>query len=82
VNGTKLEAFPVPLLSREDQVRLVSRRAEIVESRERLRGAVNTAVARAVGIRRYLLAAAFSGRLAGAESVVTRTDVIEELAGV
>lgn len=64
VNGTKLKAFPLPVPPLEEQALRVSEHAVVVESRERLETALGTAIAQEGGLRRSLLAAAFSGRLA------------------
>lgn len=55
---------------------------ELVDHVERLETAIVIQVARSSALRRSLLAAAFSGRLTGAESQPTGADMVEGLAGV
>ena len=66
VNGTKLKAFPLPLPTRDEQDRRIKEHSEVLASRARLRSTGDAAISRAAGLRRSLLAAAFSGRLTGA----------------
>lgn len=63
VNGTKLKAFPLPLPPLDEQCRRVRAHDEVVVSRERLHHQIADLVVRAAGLRRALLAAAFTGRL-------------------
>jgi len=55
---------------------------ELVDQVDRLKAVIDNQRTRSSALRRSLLAAAFSGRLTGAESHATSTDMIEELAGV
>jgi len=63
VNGTKLKAFPLPLPSINDQRRFVDTYQQTVDARVRVEELVETASARAITLRRSLLAAAFRGDL-------------------
>lgn len=78
----RLASLQVDLPSIEAQREAVARCRRLVDEVSRLKSALNAQVARSSGLRRSLLASAFSGRLTGAESRATSTDTIEELAGV
>jgi type I restriction enzyme S subunit len=77
VNGTKLRAFPMPVPTLDDQIRSVAIMTNAWEAVGRLRSATDLARLRAMTLRRALLIAAFTGKLAGAAS---DADWIEELA--
>ena len=82
ISQASLRRVLLPASDETEQGRALEEFAATSEAFGRLRGEVEAAEARLRQLRRALLAAAFSGRLAGAESHATSTDMIEQLAGV
>ncbi len=64
----KLRTIEIVLPSLDDQRSALQRLAEVAEERERLRSSLTHGMRNSQALRRSLLAAAFSGRLTGAES--------------
>lgn len=71
---SKLKQLSIPVPSIERQRELVAAVAEVREARSRLSGTITTAAARKGALQRSLLAAAFSGRLTGAESELSAAE--------
>lgn len=82
ISQTILKDWPLSLPSLEVQNAQVQSAAALEAHLLRLHAAVTSAQNRAVALRLSLLAAAFSGRLTGATSDVSDTEMIEEFAGV
>lgn len=76
---SKLDRLPVPLPSIQQQQHAVRRVDDIVAEIRQLGRAARVAAARANGLRRALLEAAFSGRLPGSAG---DGEMVEEMAGV
>ncbi len=64
VNGSKLRAFPLPVPPRAEQDAIVAGLTELDDAAGRLKAQLEIAGARSGALRRSLLGAAFSGRLA------------------
>ena len=75
----RLVNWIIPLPPIEAQAVAVTKARELAEAEMRAREATEVATTRARGLRRALLAAAFSGRLTGR---TTDMEMVEELAGV
>lgn len=75
----RLASWPILLPSVESQVVAVKIARELVEGTVRARECAQTAMIRAQGLRRALLAAAFSGRLTGRAADM---EIVEEMASV
>ncbi|RBY96866.1 restriction endonuclease subunit S [Blastococcus sp. TF02-8] len=79
ISLSKIRLMPVPVPPRHLQAVIRGRVEAVFESTARLEAALLTGERRAVGLRRALLNAAFSGRLTGRN---TDSDVVEELVEV
>jgi type I restriction enzyme S subunit len=75
----RLASWPILLPNGESQVGAVEIARELAEATVRARVCTQTATIRAQGLRRALLAAAFSGRLTGR---IADMEIVEEMAGV
>jgi type I restriction enzyme, S subunit len=74
LSASKLKQLSIPVPSIERQHELVAAVSEVREARRWLSGAIATAAARRGALQRALLAAAFSGRLTGAESDLSEAE--------
>ena len=79
ISLSKVRQMPVPVPPRGVQPRLVESIQTTLDAVSRLEGVVQDQARRSAGLRRSLLAAAFSGRLTGRASDMDR---VEELAAV
>lgn len=79
VNGTKLKAFPLPLPDPHEQRERIRRHQSVEDNAGQTLKNLAVAARRSQSLRRSLLAAAFSGRLA---AHAIDADQIEELADV
>ncbi|MER0425949.1 restriction endonuclease subunit S [Streptomyces microflavus] len=77
INAKQIKGLSIPMISREEQDRLVAELDDLDGSANRLLAAVASGQKRASSLRRALFAAAFAGRLTGAASEVEQ---IEEIA--
>lgn len=79
INAKQIESARIPVLELAEQQAVLAELSKVVEASEAIDREIARADIRAAALRRALLAAAFSGKLTGAESDIER---VEEMDGV